>query len=241
MRRDDPQLASQLDQQSVSDQFSEPPSPPVEEEARVEKLEQQVENLRQALEPFAAFASEPGVSPKIEANPEHPGAGQWTPLGVGVSRDRIRDWFGPSDFFDALAAVRFTQQHPTPPPVVADAVMSDQMQQLVGQLLAEVRVQEEFHPAGFPPDRNGIRAGIAAVEDETREALESWHLGKRHESDPERWNPVRAELLQVAAVALRTIRDLPRECNCDGGSGPGHSWNCPASTPPSSETKEQGR
>lgn len=104
------------------------------------------------------------------------------------------------------------------------------MKQLVGQLLAEITRQDARHPDGFPPDRNGIRAGIAALEDETREALEAWHSEKK---PPEgrlprfQWTHTRDELLQAAAVAIRTLRDLPRSCDCID-IGPGHEEGCPA-------------
>lgn len=105
-------------------------------------------------------------------------------------------------------------------------------QQILAQVLVESAQQDRRHPDGFPGDRNGIRAGVAAIEDETREALEAWHFEKTllDGRDPEhQWTRTREELLQVAAIALRTLRELPRPCNClDKLNGPGHEDGCPA-------------
>lgn len=105
------------------------------------------------------------------------------------------------------------------------------MKQLIGQLLAEIARQDARHPGGYPPERNGIRAGIAALEDETGEALEAWHCEKKSPPDrlPEhQWMDTRSELIQVAAVALRAVRGLPRPCDCMETVGPGHENECPA-------------
>lgn len=104
--------------------------------------------------------------------------------------------------------------------------------QIVAQVLVEVAQQDRRHPDGFPGDRNGIRAGIAAIEDEAREALEAWHSEKSlagNREEQHQWTNTREELVQVAAVVLRTLRELPRPCNClERLGGPGHEDGCPA-------------
>jgi len=42
-----------------------------------------------------------------------------------------------------------------------------------------LRRQHVRFPAGFPCDRNGIRLGLASVEDELKETLEAWQDEKR--------------------------------------------------------------
>ena len=54
---------------------------------------EQVRKLREALEPFAAFA-ENYVDPE-----------GWNDVGISASHDRVVDWFGPSDFRQVRTAL----------------------------------------------------------------------------------------------------------------------------------------
>lgn len=65
-------------------------------------------------------------------------------------------------------------------------------------------------PVLWLPDRHGVRMHIAALEDETREALEAWHTEKSPPgaANPARWPGTRNELIQVGAVGLRAVRAL---------------------------------
>jgi hypothetical protein len=63
---------------------------------------------------------------------------------------------------------------------------------------------DEIHPAGYPATRDGIRLGIATLQDEVTEALDEW----RHERHIAGWHHTAEELMQVAAVALRAVRSI---------------------------------
>lgn len=76
-------------------------------------------------------------------------------------------------------------------------------------LAREIAKQDTLHPSGYPYTRDGIRLGIAAIEDETREVWDAWHE-IRHTigngtADP---GSLRGELIQVAAVYMRIARTI---------------------------------
>jgi hypothetical protein len=77
-------------------------------------------------------------------------------------------------------------------------------EQLLNELGDEIERQDLIHPAGYPATRDGVRFGIATVEDETKEALDAW----RAERKVDGWPETRGELLQVAAVTMRIIRSI---------------------------------
>jgi hypothetical protein len=64
----------------------------------------------------------------------------------------------------------------------------------------------ERFPQGFPFDRNGVRLGIASLEDEIGEVYEEWSKHKRNLGNCR--NEIRTELLQVAAVALMIVEGI---------------------------------
>lgn len=74
---------------------------------------------------------------------------------------------------------------------------------LLELLAEEIASQDAKHGpfAGSPLGRS--RLALACLEDETAEALEAW----RRERFAPSWELTRGELLQVAAVSLRAIRD----------------------------------
>ena len=78
---------------------------------------------------------------------------------------------------------------------------------LAGRLVAEVDRQDRIHPGGYPADRDGLRLGLAALEDETREAYDEWRVHRRVAG----WGGLAGELLQVAGVAMRMYRSVVEE------------------------------
>ncbi len=77
---------------------------------------------------------------------------------------------------------------------------------LIYRLIEEIERQDEKH------GRYGVQGGtmvgtsrlaLATLEDEITEALEAW----RSERTALHWDHTREEVLQVAAVAIRTLRD----------------------------------
>jgi hypothetical protein len=77
---------------------------------------------------------------------------------------------------------------------------------------AEIARQDSLHPAGYPATRDGTRLGIAAIEDELEEAKSAWRAERCRCGTPactcSTWAATREELLQIAAVALRTVRSI---------------------------------
>lgn len=78
-------------------------------------------------------------------------------------------------------------------------------ERLLAEVEAEVRRQDVEHPGGYGSTRDGVRLGVASMEDEVREALEAWGEEKGNGS----WPATRAEVVQVVAVGLRLLRSLP--------------------------------
>lgn len=79
------------------------------------------------------------------------------------------------------------------------------------ELAREVARQDAIHPDGYPATRDGLRLGIAALEDELDEVYLAWRsayrAARRVNGDPD-WLHLRAELVQVAGVCVRMIRSL---------------------------------
>lgn len=74
---------------------------------------------------------------------------------------------------------------------------------LVYQLMAEVERQDAKHGPFEGTVLGRSRLAIACLEDEIREVREAW----RSERKSLDWDETRAEVMQVAAVAIRTLRD----------------------------------
>jgi len=64
-------------------------------------------------------------------------------------------------------------------------------------------------PADFTYDRNGLRLGIAALEDELTELLDEWRANKKRLDAPGVAERLRHETLDVAAVAMLIVRNIP--------------------------------
>ena len=73
-------------------------------------------------------------------------------------------------------------------------------------LIAEIRRQDGKHGRFTDLSELGqARLAVACLEDEVREARNAW----RKDRQVAGWPHLQAELLQVAAVAMRALRDLP--------------------------------
>lgn len=74
---------------------------------------------------------------------------------------------------------------------------------LVYALLVEIERQDEKHGPYQGTILGRSRLALATLEDEVSEALEAW----RSERKALNWDATREEVVQVAAVAIRTLRD----------------------------------
>lgn len=73
------------------------------------------------------------------------------------------------------------------------------------ELMNEIARQDQIHPAGYPYTRDGIRMGIASLQDEVEEVYDEWKLHKR---DLSKSDNLTIELYQVAAIAMRMVRSI---------------------------------
>lgn len=74
---------------------------------------------------------------------------------------------------------------------------------LIYRLMAEVERQDHKHGPFEGTQLGRSRLAIACLEDEVEEARNAW----RDERKALDWEETRTEVLQVAAVALRALRD----------------------------------
>lgn len=82
--------------------------------------------------------------------------------------------------------------------------MTSDLSDLFDILAIEIAAQDRAHPAGYPATRDGLRMGIASLEDELREVHDEWHQWKKRDG----WGGMEDELWQVAGIAMRMIRGL---------------------------------
>jgi hypothetical protein len=86
------------------------------------------------------------------------------------------------------------------------------LDELLSELGREVVRQDSLHPSGYPATRDGMRLGIASGKDELREARKAWSRGRckcpTPMCDHHDWSAVDEELMQAAAVMLRTVRSI---------------------------------
>ena len=81
--------------------------------------------------------------------------------------------------------------------------MSATVSPLMYALMEEIERQDKKHGPYQGTTLGRSRLALATLEDEVTEALEAW----RGERKALTWDETRAEVLQVAAVAMRTLRD----------------------------------
>lgn len=70
-------------------------------------------------------------------------------------------------------------------------------------LEGEIRRQDEKHGPFTGTELGKTRLAIACLEDEVNEALDEWRNERQHAT----WDRTRTEIIQVAAVAIRAVRD----------------------------------
>ena len=76
---------------------------------------------------------------------------------------------------------------------------------LIDEVAAEVERQDAKHgPFTAASPLGAARLAIACLEDEVQEVKDAWRAERR---EPH-WQQTEAELIQVAAVAMRAVRDL---------------------------------
>lgn len=93
--------------------------------------------------------------------------------------------------------------------VDADADLLD----LLAAIAAEIDRQDRFHPAGYPATRDGVFLGIKTAAHELDiEAIGAWRDDRCRCETPvcghADWRRTRSELIQAAAVILRTVRSI---------------------------------
>jgi hypothetical protein len=70
-----------------------------------------------------------------------------------------------------------------------------------------LRARSGFRDTLYSYDRNGLRMGIASLEDEVRELYDEWRAGKR--DLPAAAPRITDEVLDVAAVAVLLLEQIP--------------------------------
>jgi hypothetical protein len=90
-------------------------------------------------------------------------------------------------------------------------VVPDAMSALLYEVCAETERQDNAHGA-FSGTRVGVsRLALAVLQDEIDEAHDWWRAEKGGASGGPDWEQTRREVIQVAAVALRALRDVFHE------------------------------
>lgn len=91
--------------------------------------------------------------------------------------------------------------------VLVEAAFGSEVEQIMDALRVEVDRQDAKHGPYDRQSRLGVsRLAIATLEDEVAEAKDAW----REERRAPDWPHTREEVLQVGAVAVRTLRDALR-------------------------------
>ncbi len=75
---------------------------------------------------------------------------------------------------------------------------------VVAAVLGRLARHDRAFGVNWAAERNQLRLALTAIEDEHREAYDEWRAGKRVGD----WTKLTDELLDVAAVALRSLREL---------------------------------
>ncbi len=87
---------------------------------------------------------------------------------------------------------------------VSEVVKKADMGSVVSSVLKEVERQDGAHPGGYGSTRDGVRLGLASMEDELRESLEAWQEEKRKNG----WPDTYSEVEQTVAVGMRLLRSM---------------------------------
>jgi hypothetical protein len=86
------------------------------------------------------------------------------------------------------------------------------LREVLERVNAEIVRQDRLHPVGYPANRDGVRLGIAAAEDELEE-VKSAHRADRCKCPipncgHAHWLETEVEVLQTVAVLLRLARSI---------------------------------
>lgn len=87
--------------------------------------------------------------------------------------------------------------------VIFDPAQHDELYRLLD---VTVRFQDRKYDAPLGPDVILVRGAIGFLQDEIEEARQAWHEDSRPGSEP--WARTAEEVMQVAAIAMRLLRDL---------------------------------
>lgn len=84
---------------------------------------------------------------------------------------------------------------------------------VVGEVVREMARQDEIHPDGYPATRDGIFLAIKTASHELEhEAINAWRAGRckcpTPQCDHHEWSDVAEEMVQAAAVLLRSVRAI---------------------------------
>lgn len=90
-----------------------------------------------------------------------------------------------------------------------DRPTMDEMLRAIAERAATQHTRLTANGTDFTYDRNGLRLGIAALEDELRELYDEWAAGKRKLDDPAVVAGIRHEVADIAAVAMLILRNVP--------------------------------
>lgn len=100
-----------------------------------------------------------------------------------------------------------------PRPEAADETLRERLP-LFSTVEYTIKEQEKKY-GPFEPTVAGVRLAAAVLEDETTEVRDAWREERRFPIGPGsgrfEWKKVRAEAIQVAAVALRLVRTIDEE------------------------------
>lgn len=99
--------------------------------------------------------------------------------------------------------IRETAEQLTGEPLVKFERPATVVHPLIYRLMAEIERQDDKHGPYQGTVLGRSRLALATLEDEIAEAVEAW----RSERKALTWDHTREEVLQVAAVAIRTLRD----------------------------------
>lgn len=79
----------------------------------------------------------------------------------------------------------------------------NQLENVIADFLDEVARQDQIQPEGYPNTRNGVRLGLACLQDELDETHAEWHVEKRTQ-----WEKTQIELTQAVAIGVRILRSM---------------------------------
>lgn len=98
----------------------------------------------------------------------------------------------------------------------------------LNDVATEIERQDLLHPPGYPATQDGVFLGLTTARHEIEdEGIEAWRMDRCRCPQPvcghATWERTRVELVQAAAVLLRTVRSIDEaaldRCNVDPPAG----------------------